>query len=117
MIADALHAEMHVQVARLRKENPLLRKAADGTLTAKEVTQYLFNIHHLLQHTPVFLEHARRRALEAGEAQLAAHYEHKMNEEEGHDQWAVNDIAQLSPRAPDANAQTLSAMQAIKKLT
>ena len=54
----------------------------------------------VLQHTPTFLAYAHRRAMEAGDAGLAAHYALKDAEEEGHAKWAEHDIeeAQLLRR-------------------
>jgi len=117
MIADALYADMVTQSARLRRENPLLRKAAEGTLTAEQVAHYLVNVLHLLRHTPTFLERAQKRALEAGELALAEHYAQKAKEEEGHDRWAERDVSRMMRCAPDAKHEIVSGLREMMSLT
>src|SRR5690349_7084258 len=104
MIADALYAEMKAQTVRMRRENRLLLKAADGTLTPNQVAHYLANVLQVLRHTPVFLAHGRARALEVGNQRLAAYFDQKAAEEKGHDMWAVQDISRMSERAPHAKS-------------
>ncbi|HJL17304.1 MAG TPA: hypothetical protein RMH99_16675 [Sandaracinaceae bacterium LLY-WYZ-13_1] len=95
MIADALDAKVEAYAATMDRHNPLFVGAAEGRLTVEQVAYYLFNVRHLIRHTPIHLERARRRALAAGDPALAEHFAGKLIEEEGHDRWADADLARL----------------------
>jgi pyrroloquinoline quinone (PQQ) biosynthesis protein C len=81
----------------MRRSNPLFYKAEDGTLTSRNISQYLANVHYLITHTPIHLARARDRARAVGDEPLAKHYSHKMGEEVGHDEWAERDISRVAP--------------------
>ncbi len=117
MIADALQAEMIAQAARARRENPLLVAAADGTLTAEQVTHYLVNVRRILENTPTFLAKAHARALAVGDLALAAHFLHKAEEEEGHAEWAENDVVSMMDRVSVAREDIVPAAQELMDLT
>jgi hypothetical protein len=97
MIANALRAEIDSYAAQMRRSNPMFSKAEDGTFTPAHLTTYLSNIYELVKHTPIFLVRARDRACEFGDDRLAAHYDAKRGEEQGHDAWAERDIASIAP--------------------
>jgi hypothetical protein len=99
MIGDALRSEIDRYAVEMRRSNPLFLKAEDGSFTAQCVARYLANIHHLICYTPVYLARARDRARALGDERLAAHYQHKLGEEEGHDAWAERDIQRISKQA------------------
>ena len=96
MIADALRAEIESYAARMRKSNPLFVHAEDGSLSVPTVARYLANVHYLIRHTPIYLERARERSVAQNDDLLARHFEEKLDEEEGHDQWVEGDRARLS---------------------
>ncbi len=95
MIADALKTDIDTYAARMPEQNALYSGAASGRLTPEMVSYYLFNIRHLLHHTPLHLERARARALALGERGLAEHYATKAVEEHGHERWAENDLRRV----------------------
>jgi pyrroloquinoline quinone (PQQ) biosynthesis protein C len=91
MIADALRMDIE-RYSCQAKENPAYKMARDGTLGRENVAKYVFNIRHLLQHTPKHLSQAYQRAIEREDRQLADFFKSKMAEEVGHDQWADQDL-------------------------
>lgn len=95
MIGDALRVELERYVATLERENPLYVAARVGSFTPLVACRYLVNVRHLVRHTPLHLERARARALARGDRALAEHFEHKLTEEHGHDQWADSDLERL----------------------
>jgi hypothetical protein len=97
MIADALRAEIELYAVRMRQSNPLFRLAEEGTLTKEHMTRYLANVHHLLLRTPIHLVRARDRARALDDAKLAEHYENKLTEEKGHNEWAEQDMKSMAP--------------------
>lgn len=96
MIADVLRADVERYAADMPRHNALYMGAADGRLTPEMVGYYLFNVRHLVRHTPAHLERARTRSLALGDHALAAHYAAKHAEEQGHDRWADRDLERLS---------------------
>lgn len=111
MIGNALRDEIDRSAARMRRENPLFTRAAEGTIDRRTISRYLTNIHVLLQHTPIHLERARKRARELGREDLARHFDHKMEEEVGHDAWAERDLRRVSNGAPVEASQPLVTME------
>lgn len=98
MIAAALKRDIERYAAGMHRTNPLYVGAATGRLTPEVVAYYLSNVRHLVQHTPLHLERARRRARALGRDDLAAHFAEKLVEEHGHDRWADQDLALLRER-------------------
>lgn len=96
MISDALRQDIERYSSVVKVSNPMFVRAADGTLGQENVARYLTNILHLLQHTPLYLERAKNRAMERGDGKLADYFERKLGEEAGHDEWAVSDIERFS---------------------
>jgi pyrroloquinoline quinone (PQQ) biosynthesis protein C len=92
MIADVLKTDIEAYGDRMRK-SALLCLAREGRVPATTVAAYLSSILHLIRYTPVYLELARKRAAELGEHELAAHFESKLRQESGHDEWARSDLA------------------------
>jgi pyrroloquinoline quinone (PQQ) biosynthesis protein C len=99
MLADALRTEIERYAVRMRRSNPLFFKAEDGTLTAENIANYLVNVRYILTFSPIYLRRARDGARRLGDERLAMHYEHKFDEEVGHDVWAERDIASVSKQA------------------
>lgn len=96
MIADVLRTDVERYAAGMPRSNALYMGAAEGRLTPEMIGYYLFNVRHLVRHTPAHLERARARALALGDHALAAHYAIKHAEEQGHDRWADRDLERLS---------------------
>lgn len=95
MIADALKSDIERYAAGMPRRNALYVGAAEGRLTPEMASYYLFNVRHLVRHTPVHLARARERALELGDHALADHWAGKQTEERGHDRWADQDLDRL----------------------
>lgn len=98
MIAAALKLDIERYAAGMHRTNALYVGAATGRLTPEIVGFYLFNVRHLVQHTPLHLERARRRALALGRTDLAEHFSQKLVEEHGHDRWADGDLSLFRER-------------------
>jgi hypothetical protein len=96
MIGDALRVDIERYAARMPHENPLYYRAAGGTLSAEHLARYLKSVHVLVQHTPIHLDRAIRRAEALSEPTLVAHFRHKLEEEVGHDAWAERDLRHIS---------------------
>lgn len=111
MIADALRLEIERYSVRMRRSNPLYSRAADGTLTADHVARYLTAIHSLVLHTPVHLKDAEARARACGAVGLATHFREKLGEEQGHDEWAANDLNAVASRAASTTPAVHPEMQ------
>lgn len=95
MIGDALRTDIEAYAAR-RHQNPVFSMAERGTLTSEMMRRYIGCVHYMIRRTPVHLTRARERALELGDARLAAHFEQKLEEERGHDAWSAQDLASLA---------------------
>ena len=96
MIGDALQSDLERYAEHMLRRNTLWVGAARGQLTPDIVSRYLFNIRHLIRHTPLHLERARQRALRLGDEALADHFAEKQSEEQGHDRWADEDLRRLA---------------------
>ncbi len=99
MIANALRIEIERYAARMPTHNPLFTKAEDGTFSAACMVSYLTNVRHLCCSTQAYLDRANERALEEGDAALAAFFVQKRREERGHEVWADRDIARVTVKA------------------
>jgi len=95
MIADILRRDIDTYADDLRKR-PLLIAARNRAVTAEMVGSYLASVQVLLAHTPVHLRYARDRAEGLGLSRLVAFFNEKMQEEQGHDQWAAGDRERLA---------------------
>jgi pyrroloquinoline quinone (PQQ) biosynthesis protein C len=113
MIAEALRYEIE-KYSHEAKKSAMYQRALAGSLGRQDVARYLCNVLHLLQHTPVYLARAHARASERGDIQLAAFFQQKLGEEVGHDQWAVQDLANfrahLNVDAQDGVVPSLDAL-------
>ena len=98
MIADALHAEVERYAARMTTDNAVFVAAARGVFTPELAAQYIFNVRHLIRHSPDHLTRARNRASQLGDQHLAHHYACKLAEEQGHDRWADEDLDRMRAR-------------------
>jgi hypothetical protein len=115
MLGDALRVHIEAFAAAAKDRNALYVKAIDGQLTPAHLARYLANIHQLVLHTPVHLRRARAEAARRGDASLAAHFERRLGEEEGHDVWAARDLQRLGSdtrRPPHAVAEGMRALLA-----
>lgn len=115
MISEALRTDIQVWASKADKM-PLFQFARAGRLTAEMVTRYIANVTHMIRLTPGHLRLARDRARFAGDQTLAAHYEHKIAEEVGHDAWGDADLASLGLLvAAPSNTTALPSIEALAR--
>lgn len=96
MLSQTLKSKVESYFYRVKDTNPLFDNARKGKITEKEVGAYLVNILYLIQHTPIYLNYAVRKAEERGQEEIAWFFKTKMGEESGHDKWAEKDISALT---------------------
>jgi pyrroloquinoline quinone (PQQ) biosynthesis protein C len=75
--------------------HPVGASLVAGTLTRGEYIRYLSEVVHQLRQSSPMLELAGRRLNASGRAALAALFLRKAREEDGHDEWALSDLAAL----------------------
>ncbi|HEY8428819.1 MAG TPA: hypothetical protein VIL20_10610 [Sandaracinaceae bacterium] len=95
MIAEVLKSDIERYAEAMPRHNALYVGALEGRITPEMASYYVFNVRHLVRQTQVHLQRARERALELGDAALAAHWGDKQIEERGHDRWADDDLERL----------------------
>jgi pyrroloquinoline quinone (PQQ) biosynthesis protein C len=95
MIVRALTHEIEQYADRLHRESRLLAAAREGKVTKEVIVAYLSGVLFMLHKTPVHLQRAAESAREVGRPDLAAFYAHKQDEERDHDQWVLDDFAEL----------------------
>jgi hypothetical protein len=81
--------------ARYLDDEPFNIQLQSGTLSARSYANFLFSIEYLIKHTPIHLRLAIERSKDS--AALQDYYRHKFEEEQGHDQWAIDDRKKLEP--------------------
>jgi len=114
MIGDALRIEIETFAKECRSHR-LFRMAEDGLVNVSCVRDYLTNIHYLISHTPICLRRARDNAAALHREPLARHFAHKLEEEDGHDEWAESDLESLTQTAemPAVTANVTPGMRAL----
>ncbi len=95
MIGNALRIDIE-QWAGKSEHNVLFSTTRAGKLTKEMMARYLNALHFMLTLTPVHLVKARDKAYALGDEQLAAHFQHKLGDEVGHDAWADDDLRSLN---------------------
>lgn len=95
MIAEELKQMIEAYAPVMRTENPLFCRAREGTLGAVHLTHYVGNVGFLVEHSPRHLRQAAARARQERNDALAEHFNHKLGEEIGHEQWGKNDLERL----------------------
>jgi hypothetical protein len=99
MIGNALRMDIEVYAGQFDRK-ALMETTRAGKMTRDMITRYMTGLHFLLTLTPVHLTKARERARALGDENLAAHFQHKLEEEVGHDAWAENDLRRLDSKRP-----------------
>lgn len=98
MLSQRLKSEVEKYYYRVKDTNPLFANASNGTLSEREIAEYLYNIQYLITFTPVYLGLATRRCEELGLTHLAGFYRSKKGEEVDHDRWAEDDLSRLKAK-------------------
>src|SRR3954447_6609950 len=96
MISEILRTDIESFASRLRTSNRLFDRTRQGAVTPMAISTYLANMTYLIQEALAILCDAEKRACQMGRSDLAAFYNHKIVEENGHHEWAQNDIASLN---------------------
>jgi hypothetical protein len=121
MIAEELKQMIEGYAPVMRTENPLFCRAREGTLAAAHLTHYVGNVGFLVERSPSHLRRAAERAREQRNEALAAHFNHKIGEEVGHEQWGRDDLGRLdrNPRRsgwPETVPAMLELAQSIENM-
>ncbi len=90
--SQQLVQEMSTYCQDLLDTVPIFQGAKEGLITQKELGWYLFNLKFLLSNTDDCIRKAMFRSQELGLKDLAAFYLEKLDEEEGHEEWAKDDL-------------------------
>jgi hypothetical protein len=115
MIGAQLQAELDLYAQELWRSSPLHAGALAGALDGETVTRYLNNILYLIRFTPIYLTQAHEEAKRRGWADLAAFYLEKRGEEQGHDQWALEDLAGLGKKAGEGAEHVTASFKTLVK--
>lgn len=93
-LAHAITSKTDHYAQYLLAEEPFMEQLRQGTLPAEAYAIFLENIRYLVNHTPKHL----KLAISASEDQpeLKSFFEEKFLEEQGHDEWAKDDLKQLA---------------------
>ena len=93
-LADRVRRVARQGVTRLER-HPVGASLVAGTLTRGQYIRYLSEVVHQLRQSSPMLELAGRRLNASGRTALSALFLRKAREEEGHDEWALGDLAAL----------------------
>jgi L-ornithine Nalpha-acyltransferase len=91
--AQLLHAS-HESLRRL-DHHPVGRELVAGTLPRDQYVAYLTQVVHQVRHSAPMLARAAERLEQLGRLRLAQTFRRKAGEEDGHDAWALQDLAAL----------------------
>lgn len=107
MISDALRIDIE-KWASTKDTRPLIVMAKSGRLTRAMVTRYIANITYMIHYTPIHLRLALDASRARGDEGLVGYFEHKIEEEDGHEVWGHEDLETLErvPVAPVAKSVT-----------
>lgn len=95
-LIDELKTRVELYKAYLVSEDRFNRSVQEGKAEPEAIARFLVNIHYLVKHTPLHLQLAAHKAKALPE--LKAYFQQKYLEEQGHDQWALDDLAKMSNR-------------------
>ncbi len=101
MIGNALRVDIERYASTFGLENPLGSAARGGRLGAGHIVAYLASIRFLLAHTPIHLKRACDESTRLGMVALSNHFRAKLEEEVGHEAWAVRDIQRVTSSMSD----------------
>jgi len=91
MLANILIDRINRFYKKFQATNSLYQSALNGQVTPEMLMRYIVGVEHTVYSTIPNLKFAIERSRELGLPALAAHYEHKIKEEIGHDIWAQDD--------------------------
>ena len=94
-LASELRTSIERWALQLRDTSALSALVQKQQLTPRALAFYLESLRHLFQNSEQHLPLALQKAEELGDETLAAHFRRKIEEEDGHDLWAIEDLAKL----------------------
>ncbi len=100
-LAVELKASIEQWAEGLRRDSALSHRVRGGQLPPRAIAMYLESLRYLFRSSCESLGLAAAVAHRRGDAELAAYFEAKASEEQGHDVWATNDLAHLPPMAAE----------------
>jgi L-ornithine Nalpha-acyltransferase len=97
MPREAWEKLMQASQENLRRldEHPVGRALIAGTLSKGQYVAYLTQVVHQVRHSAPMLARAAERLEQLGRQRLAETFRRKAGEEDGHDDWALQDLAAL----------------------
>jgi hypothetical protein len=95
-IALTLRRSIEDWAESMRRDNPLGPLARSGQFTPQALALYLESLRYMFQQSQLNLALAAKRCDALGLSELAAYFQRKAHEEQGHDGWAANDLARLA---------------------
>jgi hypothetical protein len=98
-IAVQLKQSIERYADELVKRSPIAEILARGGLTPRAMALYLESLRYLFACSERNLRLAADRCDLLGRPEIAAYLRRKASEEDGHDRWAIDDLAQLPPAA------------------
>jgi len=101
-IASAIKAKTERYADYLIKEEPYFKRLQAGTLEAISYAKFLVCIRYLVQHTPIHLKLAIDQSKNI--PALQAFFKSKFVEEQGHDQWATDDLNKIKHLLPEGKS-------------
>jgi hypothetical protein len=96
MVSQAFKQTVEQYAAESLTRNPIYVLPAEGKLQPDQLKYYLQGIEYLIRHTPIYLKRARDVAKARNQDKLAEFFNHKFEEEQGHDAWAREDMERVS---------------------
>lgn len=93
----------------LKRTSPLSPIIANRAFTPRAMAVYLDSLRYLFAHTEQHLRIAAMVSESQGRLDLALYFRQKCNEEQSHDQWAIDDLKKL-PAAVQAGVQPAKAI-------
>src|SRR5688572_9769263 len=112
MTSEDLYLQL-VDIGRVNvhelEHHPVGKKLVDGTLSAAEYVFYLSQVVHQVRGSGPMLRAAGADLERRGRTRLAALFNVKSSEEEGHDLWALRDLAALGVDPSSVSDATPSA--------
>jgi len=100
-LASELKASIEQWAECLRRDSALSHRARAGQLPPRALAVYLESLRYLFRSSYESLGLAAAASHCRGDAELARYFETKAFEEQGHDMWAVSDLAHLPPLAAE----------------
>jgi pyrroloquinoline quinone (PQQ) biosynthesis protein C len=96
LLSETIKQELRARADEMASSHPAVVQARQGKVDSSNVANYLASLQFLFSQTVRHLEQAKAQAVRMGHAELVPFLERKIAEETGHEEWAENDLFQLS---------------------